>query len=212
VIAYRKVSDRDSEGTLARGVQQFQVGKRASATSLEWDNRLNHPSTIFVNELPASRALAALLLPEPFWEAASLQPLQHSLASTLSEVGVPSRIEWVGVRFDSDMADNPSVWGWNPIGSVVGSNPYRQLFGMSAATLRHYVIRAARSLTVQPGTRFTVRVAGQEIGQVQMLGDRRLKGLLPLMKAVGVERGQTYIAEFDVPNLTITLERAARSA
>jgi hypothetical protein len=83
---------------------------------------------------------------------------------------------------------------------------------MSAATLRHYVIRAARSLTVQPGTRFTVRVAGQEIGQVQMLGDRRLKGLLPLMKAVGVERGQTYIAEFDVPNLTITLERAARSA
>ena len=109
MIACGKVSDRDAEVTLTRGMQQFQVGKRASATSREWDNGMNLPPIVFVDELPASRALAALLLPEPYWEVASLQPLQHSLASTLSEVGVPSRIEWVSVRFDSDVPDNPSV-------------------------------------------------------------------------------------------------------
>src|SRR6266702_6668317 len=92
VVADGRVSDRDAEGTLTRGVQQFQVGKRASATSREWDNGLNRPPIVFVDELPASRALATLLSPEPYWEVASLQPLQHSLASTLSEVGVPSRI------------------------------------------------------------------------------------------------------------------------
>ena len=90
-------------------MQQFQVVKRASATSREWDNGLNRPSVFFVHELPASRALAVLLLPESLWEGASLQPLQHSLGSTLSEVEVPSRIEWVSVRFDSDVPDNPSV-------------------------------------------------------------------------------------------------------
>ena len=109
MVARGKVSDRDAEGTLARGMQQFQVGRRASATSREWDHGLNRPPIVFADELPASRALALLLLPEAFWEAASVQLLQHSRASTLREVGVPSRIEWVSVRFDSDVPDNPSV-------------------------------------------------------------------------------------------------------
>ena len=109
MIAYGKVSDRDAEGTLARGVQQFQVGKRASATSREWDDGMNLPPIFRIDGLPASRALAVLLLPESLWEGASLQPLQHSLGSTLSEVEVPSRIEWVSVRSDSDVPDNSSV-------------------------------------------------------------------------------------------------------
>ena len=109
MITYGKVSDRDTEGTLARGVQQFQVGKRASATSREWDDGTNLPPIFRIDGLPASRALAVLLLPESLWEAASLHAFQHSLGSTLSEVGVPSRIEWVSVRFDSDVPDNPSV-------------------------------------------------------------------------------------------------------
>jgi hypothetical protein len=56
MVADGRVSDRDAEGTLTRGVQQFQVGKRASATSREWDNGLNRPPIVFVDELPASRA------------------------------------------------------------------------------------------------------------------------------------------------------------
>jgi len=111
VITCGKVSDRDAEGTLARGVQQFQVGKRASATSREWDDGTNLPPIFRIDGLRASRALAVLLLPELFWEAASLQPRQHPLTVALSEVGVPSRIEWVSVRFDSDVPGNPSFCG-----------------------------------------------------------------------------------------------------
>ena len=109
MVAYGRVPDRDAEATLARGVQQFQVGKQASATSRQWDNGMNLPPIFRIDGLPASRALAVLLLPESLWEASSLQSLQHSLGSTLSEVEVPSRIEWVSVRFDSDVPDNPSV-------------------------------------------------------------------------------------------------------
>jgi hypothetical protein len=90
-------------------VQHFQVGDRASATGLEWDDGFKNPSVIFVNELTASRAPPLLLLPESFWEAASLQSLQHPHTSTMREVRVPSRIEWVGVRFDSDVPDNPGI-------------------------------------------------------------------------------------------------------
>ena len=99
----------DAEETLTSRVQHFQVGERAIATGLEWDNGLNHPSIIFDDELTASRAFALLPLPESFWEAAPLQPLQHPRAVTLREVGVPSRIERVSVRFNSDVPNNPSV-------------------------------------------------------------------------------------------------------
>ena len=109
MVAVRSLSGGDAKVTLAGKVQHFQVGDRASATRLEWDNGLNHPSIVFVNELTASRAFALLLLPESFWEAASLQPLQHPHACAMREVGVPSWIEWVSVRFDSDVSDNPSV-------------------------------------------------------------------------------------------------------
>ena len=78
MITYGKVSDRDAEGTLTRGVQQFHVGKRASATSREWDDGMNLPPIFRIDGLPASRALAVLLLPESLWESASLQPLRRS--------------------------------------------------------------------------------------------------------------------------------------
>jgi hypothetical protein len=38
-----------------------------------------------------------------------LQPLQHPHACAMREVGVPSRIEWVSVRFNSDVPNNPSI-------------------------------------------------------------------------------------------------------
>lgn len=37
------------------------------------------------------------------------QSLQHPRAFALREVVVPSRIEWVGVRFDSSVSDDPSI-------------------------------------------------------------------------------------------------------
>ena len=103
------LSNGDTEETLTGRVQHSQVRGRASTTGLEWDNGLDLPSIVLDDELAASRALAVLLLPESFWETASLQPLQHPRALTLCEIGVPSRIEWVSVRFDSDVSDNPSV-------------------------------------------------------------------------------------------------------
>jgi len=109
VIARGSIPVCDAEGTLAGRVQQFQVRERASASGPEWDERLNDPSILFDDELSASRAVAVLLLPESFWEAALLQPCQHPRAFTLCEVGIPSRIEWVGIRYDSDMSDDPSV-------------------------------------------------------------------------------------------------------
>ena len=99
----------DMEVTSTGKVQHFQVGERASTPQLEWEDGLNRPPIVFVDELTASRALADLLLPESFWEAAPLQPLQHPRALTLCEVEVPSRIEWVSVRFNSDVSDNPSI-------------------------------------------------------------------------------------------------------
>jgi hypothetical protein len=90
-------------------VQQFQVGGGAGPTVFEWDDGLNHPPVVVVDELTASRAFAFLLLPESFWEAAILQPLHHPRTFTLREVRVPSRVEWVSVRFDSDVSDYPSV-------------------------------------------------------------------------------------------------------
>ena len=99
----------DMEVTSTGKVQHFQIGERASTPQLEWDDGLNHPPIVFVDELTASRALAALLLPESFWEAAPLQPLQHPRALTLREVEVPNRIKWVSVRSDSDVPDNSSV-------------------------------------------------------------------------------------------------------
>ena len=109
MVVTRSRSSGDAEGTLTGRVQQFQVGEGASATSLEWDDGLNHPSIFFADELTASCAFALLLLPELLWEAVLLEPLQHPRAFTLREVGVPSRIEWVGVRFNSDVPDDPSV-------------------------------------------------------------------------------------------------------
>ena len=109
MVATRSLSGGDAEGTLVGRVQHCQVGERASATGLEWDNGSNYPAIIFDDELTASRASAVLLLTESFWEAAPLQPLQHPRALTFREVGVPSRIEWVSVRFNSDVTDNPSV-------------------------------------------------------------------------------------------------------
>jgi hypothetical protein len=53
-------------------VQQYQVGEGASATGLEWNSGLKRPSVVFVDELTAFRAFAALLLPESFWEATCL--------------------------------------------------------------------------------------------------------------------------------------------
>ena len=108
MVVTRSLSSDDTEETLTGKVQHFQVGESASATGLERDEGLNHPAIIFLDGLTASRASAVLLLPESFWEAASLQPLQHPRSLTLREVGVPSRIEWVSVRFDSDMSDDPS--------------------------------------------------------------------------------------------------------
>lgn len=70
---------------------------------------MNHPPIFFVDEVTASRAFACLLLPESFWEAAVLQPLQHTRTFTLREVRVPSRIEWVSVRFNSDVSNDPSL-------------------------------------------------------------------------------------------------------
>ena len=109
MVTAKSLSGGDKEGTLADEVQHFQVGERASATGLEWDNRSDHPSIVFDDGLTASRALAVLLLPESFWKAAVLQPLQHPHALAMRKVGVPSWIEWVSVRFDSDVPDNPSV-------------------------------------------------------------------------------------------------------
>jgi hypothetical protein len=109
VVAVRSLSYSDTEDMLAGQVQHFQVGERASATELEWDNRSDHPSIVFDDGLTASRALAVLLLPESFWKAAVLQPLQHPHALAMRKVGVPSRIEWVSLRFNSDVPDNPSV-------------------------------------------------------------------------------------------------------
>ena len=111
MVAIRDLSSGDVEGMLAGKVQHFQVDERASATGLEWDDGSDYPSIVFDHELTASRALAILLLPELFWKAAILQPLQHPRALTLREVGVPSRIEWVSVRFNSDVTNNPSVCG-----------------------------------------------------------------------------------------------------
>jgi hypothetical protein len=109
VIAAGSLSGGDVEGTLTARVQHFQIGDRASATGLEWDNGLNLPSIFFVHELTASRAFALLLLPESFWKAVSLQPFQHPHARAMREVGVTSRIEWAAVRFNSRVPDNPSI-------------------------------------------------------------------------------------------------------
>ena len=109
MVVTRSLSRAGAERTLTGRVQHFQVGERASTTRLEWDGGLNHPSIVFDDGLTASRAFALLLLPESFWEAASLQPLQHPRALTLREIGVPSRIEWVSVRFNPDVTDDPSV-------------------------------------------------------------------------------------------------------
>jgi hypothetical protein len=94
---------------LAGRVQQFQMGEWEIATGFEWDEWLNRPPILFVDELTASRALAILLLPESFWEAVVLQPLQHPRIFASREVRVPIRIERVSVRFDSDVSDDPSV-------------------------------------------------------------------------------------------------------
>ena len=110
MIACGQLPAGETEWTLTGRVQHLRVGECASATGLEWDDGLlNHPSFIFVDELTASRASAVLLLPESFREAALPQSLQHARAFALREVGVPSRIEWVSVRFDSDVSNDPSI-------------------------------------------------------------------------------------------------------
>src|SRR5262245_14165209 len=109
VVAAGILSGGKMEESSAGRVQHFQVGERAIPSRLEWDDGLNHPSIIFDDGLTASRAITLLLLPESYWETASLQSLQHPRALTLREVGVPSRIEWVSVRSDSDVSDNSSI-------------------------------------------------------------------------------------------------------
>jgi hypothetical protein len=70
---------------------------------------MDDPSTFCVDELTAPQAFSFLLLPELFGEAAPLQTLQHPRAFSLHEVGVPVRIEWVSIRFDSDMSDDSGI-------------------------------------------------------------------------------------------------------
>lgn len=72
MVAARSLSSDDAEVTVTGSVQHPQIGERASATNLEWDDGFRHPSIIFDDELTASRAFALLLLPESIWEATSL--------------------------------------------------------------------------------------------------------------------------------------------
>ncbi len=90
-------------------VQHTEVGRRARAASLEGDDGQHVPPIAFVDELTAPQAFTILLLPELLEEPTILQALQHSRALALREVVIPSRIERVGVRFDSDMPDNPDI-------------------------------------------------------------------------------------------------------
>ncbi len=76
---------------------------------LEWYDRPNQPLILIVDELAAYGTYTLLLLPELFGKATVLQPLQHPRALPLREVGFPNRIEWVGVRFNPDVTDDPSV-------------------------------------------------------------------------------------------------------
>jgi hypothetical protein len=99
-----------------------------------------------------------------------------------------------------------------PGGSQIGSNAYRKLFGITASTFRHYVMSAPQAANITPGTQFQVILDERNIGHVVMRERERLKGLLTLLKAVGVERGQAFIASFDVEKLIITLERTTSLA
>jgi len=76
---------------------------------LDWDNGPNQPLSLIMDELTAYGTFTLLLLPKLFGEAAVLQPLQHSRALPRREIGVPNRIEWVGVRLNFDVTGDPSV-------------------------------------------------------------------------------------------------------
>ena len=75
----------------------------------DWDNRPEQPVVFIGDELTASGTFTLLLLPKLFGEAAVLQPLQHSRALSHREIVIPNRIEWVGVRLNFDVTDDPSV-------------------------------------------------------------------------------------------------------
>jgi hypothetical protein len=93
----------------------------------------------------------------------------------------------------------------------VASNAYRKLFGITASTFRHHVMTLARAVDAQPGTQFNVMLDGCELGKVELREDRRLKGLLPLLRAAGAQSGQTYLAYFDLSQRILQLEREAPS-
>jgi len=76
VVAARSLSSCDAEGTSTARVQHFQVGGRASATRLERDDRLDHPSIFFDDELATSRDIGLVAAARGF--LGKLRPCRRS--------------------------------------------------------------------------------------------------------------------------------------
>jgi hypothetical protein len=94
-----------------------------------------------------------------------------------------------------------------PPGSLIGKNRYVRLFDITASTFRHYAMTIAPSASMTPGSKFQVTLDSLALGEVELQADRRLRGLLPLLRKAGAQIGQRYLATVDLLRREVAMRR-----
>lgn len=80
-------------------------------------------------------------------------------------------------------------------------------FNITASVFKNHCMTLARGVAAEPGMRFQVLLDSQPLGSVTLTDDRRLRGLLPLLRRAGVVPGQIYRAMFDLSAQVIQMDR-----
>lgn len=82
------------------------------------------------------------------------------------------------------------------------------LFNITASVFKNHCMTLATSVSAEAGTHFEVRIDSRRLGTVLLTEDRRLRGLLPLLRNAGALPGQIYTARFDLQSKLIQMDRA----
>lgn len=86
-----------------------------------------------------------------------------------------------------------------------------QLYQVTASAFKNHCVTFARLRHLPAGTRFKVILDSKTLGQVGITDDGRLRGLIPHLKRAGVLPGEAFVAQFDLADHVIRLERLPQS-
>jgi hypothetical protein len=82
---------------------------------------------------------------------------------------------------------------------------FMRLYRVTASAFRNHIATFARLKHLPIGMRLSVALDAVPLGKVAITVDRRLRGLIPLLKHAGIKPGQSFLAQFDIKAAEIHL-------